>query len=226
LCRIPRLHHPRDPTGLTHNTRWSKDDGKPLRACWPGLHNIERPTGSISTPAVRGLVRLLHSHPDRRPHGQALTVPERMRPHTGVPPPVDSVATHEQRSQTSLTFRKALLRLGLVLLTAVYFLAASDVSSTTDHAEFQSGQQSAEGSYITGPVGLFGNHTLPSENLVNTPNVLPAPNFKLASSEFVAPLRAKAHAAGVAFSEYIGAAHGFHIALRRCDIIFPFHTFW
>jgi hypothetical protein len=136
------------------------------------------------------------------------------------------VAPQEQRWHASFPLRIAFVRLGIVLLTAVYFMAASHVSSTADHAEFQSEQQSAEGSSVTGPVGFFGYHTLPSESLVNSPNVLPAPCFKLSSSEFIAPLRAKAHAAGVAFSEHRYAALGYLLALRRCEILFPFHTFW
>jgi hypothetical protein len=139
---------------------------------------------------------------------------------------VGTVAPQELRSHASLMIRKAILRLGIMLLTAVYCLAASHFSSTTDHTEFQSEQQSKEGSFITGPVGLFGYHTLPSESFVNSPNVLPAPCFKLSSSEFIAPLRAKAHAAGVAFSEHRYASLGYLLALRRCEIIFPFHTFW
>jgi len=122
--------------------------------------------------------------------------------------------------------RKAFLRCALLLLAAVYGLAAKHVAATATHAEFQGAYQAAQGSSIADPSGLFLFHTSPTESLVNSFTNLPAPGFKTTASGFAASVRAKGRTARSTLVQYLRASRDLLLALRRSAITFPFHCFW
>lgn len=122
--------------------------------------------------------------------------------------------------------RKLFLRCGLLLLAAVYLVAAQHLAGTAINPEFQAEQHSAESYGVSGTVGLVAQHTSSAESLVNNPGTPPASSSKKSSGELIASVRAKANAIHAAFTEQVRASRSILLALRRAEILFPFHSFW
>lgn len=117
-------------------------------------------------------------------------------------------------------------RLGLLLLVNVYLLAVQHVASTAMYPDLQAEQHSADRYGNSGTVGLVAQHTSPAESLVNSPAAPAASSFKKTSSEFVTCVRVKALAVYAAFAVQVRASRDIVLALRRAEILFPFHSFW
>jgi len=139
---------------------------------------------------------------------------------------VASHVPYECGNTTLLANRKRFLQFGLLLLASVYLLAARHVATTATYLEFQAQQLDTQWYGISGSVGLVAQHTAPAECLVNNPVAPPASSSKRSSGELIASVRAKTIAIHAAFTEQVRASRSILLALRRAEILFPFHSFW
>lgn len=133
--------------------------------------------------------------------------------------------THEHRPHPTL-IRTVCMRVGLLLLAAVYCLAVRHVASVAPYAEFQGEQHASHAHTVSDPAGLFLFHTSSSEGQAKTFNKLPAAGFKTPPSGAAGNNRAQDLSTRVAFSSVDRVTRDILLALRRSALIFPFHYFW
>ena len=122
--------------------------------------------------------------------------------------------------------KKAGLHIALLLLAALYCLAMSHVVRADSAGVLQGAQAPSTGSTISGPTGLFLHHTSQTESLVNAFNGPVAGGLKDRIGGSVACIKAHERNEQTAYVFRVEASRSLLLALRRSELIFPFHTYW
>jgi len=118
--------------------------------------------------------------------------------------------------------KNARLRIGL-LLAAMTIIAARHPAGSGAIADHPIGQHGIQDE--SNP-SFYSLQSGTQEGLINPSNQVPVPAVKSPTKAFAAAIRAKERSIRASISGYARAARSVALALRRSELLFPFHGFW
>lgn len=114
-----------------------------------------------------------------------------------------------------------------VIVFAIIYCFAVDVNTNPDgHPDFQNNLTTSQEQYFLNSSTNLFYYISESESLVINYNNLPTLRFKKALVGFWVINQTTEKLFKTAFSQHANISRNFLIALRKLDIIFPFHYFW
>ncbi|MBK9416624.1 MAG: hypothetical protein IPO05_15705 [Flavobacteriales bacterium] len=122
--------------------------------------------------------------------------------------------------------KKAGLHTALLLLAALYCLAMGHMVRADSTSVLHGEQSPPTGNTISGPTGLFLHHTSQTEGSVDLFRGPSAAGSKDPVSGSIACTRVHERNERTAFVHQVEASRSLLLALRRAELIFPFHTYW